>query len=76
MNKLLIAGLVVGKRAEGLLVGDLATILGWRREFLSNVSPGRIHHLCGYADLSFTVVLSDRPFNELHQFRFISKVLS
>ena len=36
--------------------------------FLSNVDPGRIHHLCGYADLSFTVVLSDRPFNELHQF--------
>ena len=33
--------------------------------FLSNVPPGTQHRLCGYADLSFTVVLSDKVFFDL-----------
>jgi hypothetical protein len=33
--------------------------------FLSNVPPGTQHRLCGYADLSFTVVLSDKVLFDL-----------
>ena len=33
--------------------------------FLANVRAGAEHRFCGYADLSFTVVLSQRVFDEL-----------
>jgi len=33
--------------------------------FLIDVSPGMRHSTCGYADLSFTVVLSDAAYSEL-----------
>lgn len=34
-------------------------------EFLSNVSPGTQHRLCGYADLSFTILLSEKTLSDL-----------
>lgn len=34
-------------------------------EFLSNLNPGQNHLLCGYAELSFTIFLSEKPFIEL-----------
>jgi len=33
--------------------------------FLDNLSPGTNHSLCGYADLSFTVLLSEKLFTDL-----------
>lgn len=36
--------------------------------FLSNLRPGLNQRFCGYADLSFTVVLSEKAFAELQPF--------